>query len=51
VPENVFQQWRDGGYGTLGRMEDIIRELAQEIAQAQGMDVSVWTAVGVGSWR
>ncbi len=40
-------QWRDGDTARLGRMEDIIRELAQEIAQAQGMDVSFGTLLGL----
>lgn len=40
-------QWRDGDSDRLGRMEGIIRELAQEVAQARGMVVSFGDMLGL----
>ena len=40
-------QWRDGDSDRLGRMEGIIRELAQEVAQARGMAVSFGEMLGL----
>lgn len=40
-------QWRDGDSDRLGRMEGIIRELAQEVAQARGMSVSFGVMLGL----
>ncbi len=40
-------QWRDGDAGRLGRMEGIIRVLAQEIADARGMVVSFGPLLGL----
>ena len=40
-------QWRDGDSDRLGRMEGIIRELAQEVAQARGMSVSFGEMLGL----
>jgi N-carbamoyl-L-amino-acid hydrolase len=40
-------QWRDGDADRLGRMEAIIRALAQEIADARGMVVSFGPLLGL----
>ncbi|MEH6645864.1 hydantoinase/carbamoylase family amidase [Sulfitobacter sp.] len=40
-------QWRDGDADRLGRMEQIILTLAQEVAQARGMEVSFGTMLGL----
>ncbi|MCX7565594.1 Zn-dependent hydrolase [Sulfitobacter sp. F26169L] len=40
-------QWRDGDADRLGRMEQIIRDLAQEIADVRGMQVSFGTLLGL----
>ena len=40
-------QWRDGDAERLGRMEVIIRSLANEIAQAMGMQVSFGPLLGL----
>ncbi|MEP4195151.1 MAG: hydantoinase/carbamoylase family amidase [Aliishimia sp.] len=40
-------QWRDGDAARLGRMEQIIREAAQEIATARGLDVSFGALMGL----
>lgn len=40
-------QWRDGDADRLGRMEQIIRTLAQEVAQAQGLEVSFGAMLGL----
>lgn len=40
-------QWRDGDAGRLGRMEEIIRALAQEVADARGMVVSFGPLLGL----
>ena len=40
-------QWRDGDADRLVRMEQIIRALAQEIAQARGMEVSFGPMLGL----
>ncbi|WP_299414383.1 hydantoinase/carbamoylase family amidase [uncultured Sulfitobacter sp.] len=40
-------QWRDGDAERLDRMERIIRALAQEVAQARGMEVSFGQLLGL----
>ncbi|GAA6201444.1 Zn-dependent hydrolase [Aquicoccus sp. SU-CL01552] len=40
-------QWRDGDSDRLARMERIIRDTAEEIAQAQGMDLSYGPMLGL----
>jgi len=40
-------QWRDGDAARLARMEQIIRETAEEIAQARGLRVSYGTMTGL----
>ena len=40
-------QWRDGDGDRLGRMEQIIRETAEQIAQAQGMDLAYGPMLGL----
>lgn len=40
-------QWRDGDADRLGRMEAIIRDLAQEVAQARGMRVTFGQMLGL----
>ena len=40
-------QWRDGDADRLGRMEAVIRALAQEVAQAKGMAVSFGPLLGL----
>jgi N-carbamoyl-L-amino-acid hydrolase len=40
-------QWRDGDSERLGRMERVIRDLAQEVAEARGMDVSFGPMLGL----
>lgn len=40
-------QWRDGDKARLDRMEQVIRGLAQEIAQTQEMDVSFGPLLGL----
>ncbi len=40
-------QWRDGDSDRLARMEQIIRDTAEEIAQAQGMDLSYGPMLGL----
>lgn len=40
-------QWRDGDADRLGRMERIIRDLAQEVAEARGMQVSFGPMLGL----
>ncbi len=40
-------QWRDGDTDRLGRMERIIRDLAQEVAEAQGIQVSFGPMLGL----
>jgi len=40
-------QWRDGDADRLGRMETIIRDLAQEVADKRGMCVSFGTMLGL----
>lgn len=40
-------QWRDGDAERLGRMEQIIRTLAQEVAKARGMAVSFGPMLGL----
>jgi N-carbamoyl-L-amino-acid hydrolase len=40
-------QWRDGDADRLGRMEQIIRDLAQEVADARGMQVSFGALLGL----
>ena len=40
-------QWRDGDADRLGRMEQIIRDLAQEVADARGMRVSFGKMLGL----
>ena len=40
-------QWRDADVQRLARMEGIIRDLAEEIAQARGMQVSVGPMLGL----
>lgn len=40
-------QWRDGDAERLGRMEQIIRALAQEVAKARGMAVSFGPMLGL----
>lgn len=40
-------QWRDGDAERLGRMEAVIRGLAEEIAGARGMDVSFGPLLGL----
>lgn len=40
-------QWRDGDADRLARMERVIRDLAQEIADAQGMSVSFGPMLGL----
>ncbi len=40
-------QWRDGDSTRLGRMEEIIRALATEIADARGMQVSFGQMLGL----
>lgn len=40
-------QWRDGDADRLARMEGIIRSLAQEVAEARGMQVSFGQMLGL----
>lgn len=40
-------QWRDGDADRLGRMEQIVRETAQEVADARGMGVSFGPMLGL----
>jgi N-carbamoyl-L-amino-acid hydrolase len=40
-------QWRDGDAERLGRMERVIRDLAAEVAQARGMQVSFGQMLGL----
>jgi N-carbamoyl-L-amino-acid hydrolase len=49
VPGKVTfsMQWRDGDAVRLERMEQIIRDLAAEVAQARGMDVLFGTLLGL----
>lgn len=49
VPGKVkfSMQWRDGDAGRLDRMEAIIRETAQEVAAARGLQVSTGPMLGI----
>ncbi|WP_339636511.1 hydantoinase/carbamoylase family amidase [uncultured Sulfitobacter sp.] len=40
-------QWRDGDSDRLGRMEKIIRETAEEVAQTRGMELSFGPMLGL----
>ncbi|HBB82141.1 MAG TPA: Zn-dependent hydrolase [Sulfitobacter sp.] len=40
-------QWRDGDSDRLGRMEKIIRETAQEVAETRGMELSFGPMLGL----
>ncbi|MFG6567162.1 Zn-dependent hydrolase [Sulfitobacter sp. 1A13679] len=40
-------QWRDGDSDRLGRMERIIRETAEEVAKARGMELSFGPMLGL----
>ncbi|MDF3382162.1 MULTISPECIES: Zn-dependent hydrolase [Sulfitobacter] len=40
-------QWRDGDSDRLGRMEKVIRETAEEVAQTRGMDLSFGPMLGL----
>ena len=40
-------QWRDADADRLGRMEQIIRDTATEIAAQQGLTVSLGTMLGL----
>ncbi|MBO9430940.1 Zn-dependent hydrolase [Sulfitobacter sp. R18_1] len=40
-------QWRDGDSDRLGRMERIIREIAEEVAKGRGMDLSFGPMLGL----
>ncbi|QUJ76540.1 hydantoinase/carbamoylase family amidase [Sulfitobacter albidus] len=40
-------QWRDGDADRLGRMERIIRDLAEEVAQARGLTVTFGEMLGL----
>nr|WP_170941072.1 Zn-dependent hydrolase [Antarctobacter heliothermus] len=49
VPGKVkfSMQWRDGDAGRLDRMEVVIRETAQEVAAARGLEVSAGPMLGI----
>ncbi|MBT53619.1 MAG: Zn-dependent hydrolase [Mameliella sp.] len=49
VPGKVkfSMQWRDGDAGRLDRMEAIIRETAQEVAAARGLEMSTGPMLGI----
>ncbi|MGJ8545670.1 MAG: hydantoinase/carbamoylase family amidase [Sulfitobacter sp.] len=49
VPGKVrfSMQWRDGDAARLGRMESVIRDVAQEVAQARGMALSFGPMLGL----
>lgn len=49
VPGKVkfSMQWRDGDAGRLDRMEAIIRETAQEVVAARGLEVSTGPMLGI----
>jgi N-carbamoyl-L-amino-acid hydrolase len=40
-------QWRDGDSDRLARMEEIIRDAAAEVAEAQGLELSFGTMLGL----
>ncbi len=40
-------QWRDGDAGRLARMEEIIRETAQEVAEDRGLELSFGPMLGL----
>ncbi|WP_416358940.1 Zn-dependent hydrolase [Antarctobacter sp.] len=49
VPGKVkfSMQWRDGDVARLDRMEEVIRETAQEVAAARGLEVSSGPMLGI----
>lgn len=49
VPGKVTfsMQWRDGDAGRLDRMETVIRETAQEVAAARGLEMSTGPMLGI----
>ena len=40
-------QWRDGSTGRLARMEEIVRTVAAEVAEARGMELSFGAMLGL----